>query len=74
MITEFTPLHLTLLIEAYTGSPSTVPDTPTKREFIYDLIKQGLVYQEWSTLYITEYGKRKVREILLLLQSLGEEK
>jgi hypothetical protein len=75
MNTSFTPMHLNLLIESYTGSTSSYPDTPTKTKYQDDLLKQGLIYPIGHiTFQTTAYGKRKIEELLIVMELPGGKK
>ena len=71
MSQQFTPMHLILLVEAYTGAPSSFPDTPTKHQYLKHLVQQGLVYSTGVSYAATAYGSRKIEQLLLTMQLPG---
>lgn len=78
MKSNFTPLHLTILISAHVGNNEGYPPSSVAREYEADLVREGLIYRTplefnnaWQS---TVFGKAKLAELLLIMHCKGTEK
>ena len=63
-----TPLHLEILLCAYTGGNKTYVNTCTSQAYTLDLKKEGLIWESpEGELRVTEYGEAKLEKLLLHL-------
>lgn len=73
-VTQFTPLHLTILINAHVTSAANelYADTPVARQYEQDLMYEGLIYRDREgVLQTTVFGKCKLKELLITLHCKG---
>lgn len=68
---KFTPMHLILFVESYTGVSSRFPANCKKQQYLDDLVDQGLIYSTGIEYKVTAYGARKIEQLLMTMQLPG---